>query len=825
MSELRLISVGINNNYQEPGDRLVLTATWQNIGEKTPDFNAQILVNVEFCGRHRFDQSNGDSYSFKWSPFPTTDMWKKGDIWTTAGLWTLPQMWGGSYKISISLIGENDETISFLGSENKQVFSQYITEIDVGWGWGRKRLLEQRKSIEVKICEPQKVIDSSIPTTLEFNRYIFNKKYPSICGFSDEVWYDLPPEVTVRCIKDNKTVVYRANKDVNYKLDLLYDNRCEYIAETEFCSFTVAFSFCDNILSAEILNVSEKDGYEFIDIKIPSLVQCFDQNGSLVNYYGGGRLVSLKSAVPQTAMFPYDTCSALGICGNNSFAVVTDDMEVVLRQSVVKHGDEVNVGVIGATFVNRIKADKAEMESIPVKMSVVEIHCEEGENWQLSAEILRNKLPNPCLYRYDDTLFYKIRLDASGEIDTNRPETHSQIFTLEDAKNIIMNIYKLSGGMRQVVYLVGWQKGGHDFEYPYPHKSGFNPKCGTREEFIKLCDELKHFNVDLSFHDNFDDAYLSDTYEINKDILSIDEKGKPWKGWLWAGGMSYIISPYAYLKTNEITERVKAVSNEYGIRGTYHLDVMSSEVRRYSFRQSELSAAKENVEAKRGIIDLFNKEDIDITSEMLSFPFIGKIGYAYSSRYDFNSQLFIGETVIPLTTLAFHGVTPYRMSSGSQKSSLLKVIAAGASCSIEAEKLCDDKEIEIKQLRNIYITSMPMTKLSYKKVLSANIDDKKWTVKYEDNGLVEVDFDKETYTIKDECKTVSKDFVTFMPTGKDTYCYYSVCGGNDRIDLPKDWEMVAISSLKDDTTRTIHTDNGEMNFDFKADTPYVLKKA
>ena len=46
MSDLRLIKVDINNNYQEPGDKLVLKTTWQNTGEEMPDFNAQIEVGT-----------------------------------------------------------------------------------------------------------------------------------------------------------------------------------------------------------------------------------------------------------------------------------------------------------------------------------------------------------------------------------------------------------------------------------------------------------------------------------------------------------------------------------------------------------------------------------------------------------------------------------------------------------------------------------------------------------------------------------------------------------------------------------------------------------
>lgn len=827
MSDLRLLSVNINNNYQEPGDRLVLTAKWQNAGNVCREFNAQICVNVQFCGRHRLDSAENGFYSFKWSPFPSTDMWKSGEIWSTAGIWTLPKMWGGSYKISISLLSENGETVYFYGSDEKPTRSQYITEIDVGWGWGRNRLLEQRHPLEIEINKPLEQQNCVRPDAVCLGGFLLNSAYPAVCGFEGEEWYDFPPEVTVRCVASNELRVYRPNDGITYSALPVTDNRCEYKAEAEHCSFTLAFTERDGVLSVELANAFESLGYELIDIKIPSVAQCFDGDGGLVNFYGGGRTVPLKTAVPQSVCFPYDTCNAVGLYGEKgSFAVITDDPDVILCQSVVKRENEVPVGVIGAVISNRVAAGKDGLASVPVKASPVEVHFARGENRYLAAEILRSRLPKPTSRRYDNTLLYKINLDGTGQIDPNRPETYREITTLKEAKEFIMKIHRLSGGMKQVVYLVGWQRGGHDFEYPYPHKSGFNPRCGTVEEFNHLREELKAFNVELSFHDNFDDAYLSDAYEINKDILSTDEKGEPWRGWLWAGGMSYIISPSAYLQSEEIKERIAAVTDTYGIENTYHLDVLSSEVRRYSFNPLSPSAAADNINAKRAIIGLFNEKGIDVTSETLSFPFIGEIGYAQNTRCTFEPRLFEGETVVPLTTLAFHGVTPYKMSANGDKKALLRALAAGASCSLEAEKTAlISRESEIKLLRSIYITDRPMSLLSYKKAISARVNGNKWTVEYEDNSAVEVDFENEAYSVTVCGKTVSKDFVTFMPTAAETYCYYSVNGGVNELVLPCDWNSVTVEDLSGDAVKTVKLNGGRLCCDFSADTPYLIKKS
>lgn len=825
MSDLSLVSVNINNNYIEQGDQFVIKTVWQNIGNMSVDFNAKIVAKFEFSGRQRIDLIQRDSFQFEWKPFPSTNMWQPNDMWTTAGVCRFPLLWGGSYKVSISLLDEIGESIAFIGKNGSRVYSQYITEIDVGWGWGRNRLLEQRKPISLTFNETQKKDTVDGIETVEFNNYSLNKKYPSICGYNNNKWYDFRPEITVRRISDNKSFVCRVSNSVKYKLDILSYDKCKYTVDTAYCSFAIHFTFKNDFFLIELLNVKEKSGYELIEFKMPALIQCHSEDGCLLNYYGGGRRIELKSAVQQTFLFPYDTCSAMGISDSkNSFAVVTDDMDLVLQQSVVRHNNQGNVGVIGAIFKNRIKADKAGIKSIPVKTLPLEIYHCNGSNWMLSAEVIRDRLPASSKYRYDDTLMYKIRIDATGQIDKNRPETYSPILNLKDVEKIVMKIYELSGGMKQVVYLVGWQEGGHDFEYPYPYLSGFNPKCGTVEEFSKLREKLKKYNVNLSFHDNFDDAYLSDNYTINNDVIAIDEMGEPWKGWLWAGGMSYIISPKSYLKSQEIRERINAVSKKYGISGTYHLDVMSSEVRRYDFRSDEPAAALENAAAKCNIIELFNDEGIDITSETLAQPFVGKMGYAQNTRYNFDQKLFLGETNIPLTTIAFHGVTPYKMGADTEKISLLRSIAAGASCSLEIESGATIEKLEQNLLRNIYITSLPMSKLSYKKAIFASVEHNKWEIFYQDNSSVEADFGNLKYTIKNNGEVISKDFVTFMPVCADEYLYYSIYEGETEILLPKNWKSVSVSTLSEAAADIISLENGKMKFCFKADTPYTLRK-
>lgn len=115
--------------------------------------------------------------------------------------------------------------------------------------------------------------------------------------------------------------------------------------------------------------------------------------------------------------------------------------------------------------------------------------------------------------------------------------------------------------------------------------------------------------------------------------------------------MAYTVEPKKYVTSGKAAERIEQTVNRFGIHTSYHLDVLSSENRRYDFDQAALTDARENLEYKKEIVRQFNRRGIDVTSETLAEPFIGVIGAAHSTRYNFVRHLFDGDQFVPLTTL------------------------------------------------------------------------------------------------------------------------------------------------------------------------------
>lgn len=822
MSELKLISVDVLYNCGEPGDYIYITAKWQNCAEQ-PQFNAKIAADFIFCGKQRRDETQIDNFRLLWTPFPNTYHWKKGDIWTTTGTWKIPETWGGSFALNLSLIGDKGETIEFYGKNNKKTYFEYITEIDIAWGFGRNRMLEQRKASTIKINSESVFEETHSKECVNLNEFKFNKKYPSICGYKNSSWIDFEPILKVRKISDNSIYTFIGNLETVYNI-FINRNSIKYSALNRFCAFDILIEFKDSFLEIVIENISEKNDYEMISFELPSLVQMSADSTIFTNFYGGGRRVRLKDALMQTADFYYDTCNLISVASDEgSFCVEAEDVENILRQSVIKNSFCNKAVCLGAVIRKHIPANKSKMKSIPVELKALKIWYTDKNNWKISGNIIQKRLMEDYPKLYKDTLMYKIMLDASGQYTEENPSKliFSKITTLSDVKKMIMKMYHLSYGMRQVVYLIGWQKGGHDFCYPYPHKLQFNPNCGTLAEFNSLREELKAYNVELSLHDNFDDAYLSDEYVINDNIICIDECGNPWKGWMWAGGMSYILDPKAYITSGEMQERVDCMITDYGIKDSYHLDVLTSEVRRYNFKQNSLMSAEDGIKYKKEILEAFNKKGIDVTSETLALPFVGKIGYAQNTRYRFKDSLFYADEIVPLTTIGFHGITPYKVGANGSCESILRSIALGAACCIETET---ETNVLVNS-RNLYLSSIPMSKLAYKRVTNSEIKKDKWEFIYEDSKVM-VDFKTGNYCIEFEGKVISENYTTFMQLYEDTYCYYSINSGEIRPEFPLMWKNVVVHELNENGITTSFQLNQSTGSAFfaKADTPYIFKK-
>jgi hypothetical protein len=145
----------------------------------------------------------------------------------------------------------------------------------------------------------------------------------------------------------------------------------------------------------------------------------------------------------------------------------------------------------------------------------------------------------PFYRDYHQTLVLKLFLGMEGEpVERLAKEPlfrkpHEVLCTFQEALEVIRKTDHLTRGIPKIIYLVGWQKGGHD--HGYPAWSEVNPRLkraqdATALESLRwLIREARKFHTTVSLHLNMVDAYrqspLWEEY-VAKDCFAKDANGQ-----------------------------------------------------------------------------------------------------------------------------------------------------------------------------------------------------------------------------------------------------------------------------------------------------------
>jgi hypothetical protein len=146
----------------------------------------------------------------------------------------------------------------------------------------------------------------------------------------------------------------------------------------------------------------------------------------------------------------------------------------------------------------------------------------------------------PYYREYHQTLVLKLDMGMegtpvarlAGEALFQKPH-HEVLCTFAQALEVIRKTDNLTRGIPKIIYLVGWQKGGHD--HLYPSWDSVNallkrPQDSTALESLRwLIVAARRYHTTVSLHINMVDAYRSsplwDEY-VKKDVFARDRNGR-----------------------------------------------------------------------------------------------------------------------------------------------------------------------------------------------------------------------------------------------------------------------------------------------------------
>jgi Endo-alpha-N-acetylgalactosaminidase len=159
----------------------------------------------------------------------------------------------------------------------------------------------------------------------------------------------------------------------------------------------------------------------------------------------------------------------------------------------------------------------------------------DGREFKASTDVV----VTPFYRDYHQTLVLKLFLGMEGEPverlanDRTFRKGHEVFCTFEEALEVIRKTDNLTRGIPKIIYLVGWQKGGHD--HGYPAWSEVNPRLKRQQDATALDSlrwlirEGRKLNTTVSLHINMVDAYqqspLWNEY-VAQDCFAKDESGK-----------------------------------------------------------------------------------------------------------------------------------------------------------------------------------------------------------------------------------------------------------------------------------------------------------
>ncbi|MFT3704385.1 MAG: endo-alpha-N-acetylgalactosaminidase family protein [Agriterribacter sp.] len=243
----------------------------------------------------------------------------------------------------------------------------------------------------------------------------------------------------------------------------------------------------------------------------------------------------------------------------------------------------------------------------------------------------------PYFRDYHQSLVLKLFMGMEGEpVERLAKEPlfqqpHHVLCTFEGALEVIKRTDHLTGGIPKIIYLVGWQKGGHDHGYPSwstVNEKMKRPQDSTALQSLRwLIREGRKYHTTVSLHINMVDAYrnspLWDEYYA-KDIFGKDEQGNLLATDMGIKGdsmfkVSYTREWNAGLAQKRIDGLLQMIPELYEGH-TIHVDVFIAKPEFYATispwhaKKEGIDVYKE-VETQRKIFAYWREKGFDVTGE------------------------------------------------------------------------------------------------------------------------------------------------------------------------------------------------------------------
>jgi len=607
-------------------------------------------------------------------------------------------------------------------------------------------------------------------------------------------------------------------------------------------SFVLRYELEKSTVTVTLDEVKESAGYELISVNLPRLVTVREEEPGawLVHGDAGGSFAMLGNARPGALapnQFWGDVCSSLPVvmlgtakamCVQETTAFMDGTSLVVTgeagkrRASIgtskkyrVNGGDcydlnlakglPHNCGTLSTPNILVEQRSSCRLDFLPVTGDV-------SDAWLAGAKLVRSRMPAIRSNLYHDKYVYGIRCDE--------PLYPKPSATFAECEQLIRDVHNLTDGAPQIVHLWGWQFKGKDTGYPAVNE--VNQRIGGYDGMMRLKEAGPSLNANVTLSDNYDDGYRSSP-AWNEDVVARRPDGELWKSRAWTGEESYILGLAKYMEGPGV-ERIRYTCEQYKLRETTHVDVLSYYAIRNDWDRKHPASGIRNLTAGRyRVLEEFAKHGIDVSSEALRYPMIGHISNFWYGQ--FSSACPFGGSIIPLLPLIYRKSAVWGYSGGSKADHAFdrinQLFYGGCPHSILRG---DISRAEITD--TWYLGLLPWFHLHSLNIESFNREGERVTLGMEGNSRIVLDYAQKTYSVVLNGIEVARDDSTFCPVGHGKIAFYTLVPQTLTAALPEGWKAEEMAAVALSTDKRVpvdfHIDANKIIIAAKAQQPIML---
>lgn len=558
--------------------------------------------------------------------------------------------------------------------------------------------------------------------------------------------------------------------------------------------------------------VEEMEGFQLIQVSIPSIVSLRAESDNwLAHCKNGGSVVSIAEAkvgdLPDHPYFGQILHILPVVMLGASDAVCT--MEVTaFNDGTLMHVEEGPDGkraafgtiktyrVDGSSWCNSNDADLTRIygnENTPNLLVEQKSACridftgdydKDGKvDWLDGAKLIKDRMPKMHSDYYDDKFMYIINLD--------HPTLPKPLYTLDAAAALVKDVAAVTDYNPQVVYITGWQIEGMDTGYPAADTIG--ERIGGYEKYLMLHEEAEKVNCNIALHDNYDDTYPHSS-AWDPDMVARLPDGSLWKSRLWTRDVSYVLGMAKYMTKGGGLKRIEETCKKYRLQNTTHVDVISwFAIRNDWDPENPASAIKNLYEGRYRIFDEFAKRGLDVTSESLRYPWLGKI-IVSNNEMDMWGECPFGGHRIPIVPMIYKNSAIHGGANTQELDKRALNILYNVHTFMWNPWIYEHDEELSRLTETYYLHYVPWFLTHNLGVSDYRQDGDDEALILENNSAIYINEMQDTYSIIYEGMEISRTGCVFSPVGPDKLAFYSISDEELSCPVPKQWSSPYITA-------------------------------